>query len=462
MFADVKPGEFIVGNYGGKYGMFAVESLSSANARGSTFTQLQGEDGQDGQNGQDGDQGPRGYRGFGVYGGPSVTLSEEGGYVSTSDESAAGAGIDDFIYGMLGDVYGMFKVTALTTTKRSGETFVPLKGEDGAPGQDGQDGAQGPRGYRGYGIYGSAGIPLTYTSSGNCTIAPEYAGEAGIGDFVIGTISGGTHSGKLCLAKITSYQSSPEHLFLCSYKVIQGADGQDGQDGQDGAQGPSGYGVYGGAGITLTHTNSNYCSVLMADVPDAIKGDFVIGTISGGTHSGKLCIAKITGGSSTGLHYSCSYTPIQGSDGGGGSITVDSSLSDSSENPVQNKVIKTALDAKGTYSKPSGGIPDTDIASAATWNAKGTYSKPSGGIPASDLASAVQTSLGKADTALQSYTETDPTVPSRAKAQSKPSYTASEVGAIAAPSSPAVGAFLVWNGSAWTAQTLSAWNGGSY
>ena len=35
----------------------------------------------------------------------------------------------------------------------------------------------------------------------------------------------------------------------------------------------------------------------------------------------------------------------------------------------------------------------------------GTYSKPSEGIPKSDLASAVQTSLGKADTALQSYTE---------------------------------------------------------
>jgi hypothetical protein len=35
----------------------------------------------------------------------------------------------------------------------------------------------------------------------------------------------------------------------------------------------------------------------------------------------------------------------------------------------------------------------------------GTYSKPSGGIPKSDLASTVQTSLGKADTALQSYTE---------------------------------------------------------
>lgn len=60
----------------------------------------------------------------------------------------------------------------------------------------------------------------------------------------------------------------------------------------------------------------------------------------------------------------------------------------------------------------------------------GTYSKPTGGIPKTDLATAVQTSLGKADTALQSYTETDPTVPSWAKQSSKPTYTASEVGAL--------------------------------
>ena len=60
-------------------------------------------------------------------------------------------------------------------------------------------------------------------------------------------------------------------------------------------------------------------------------------------------------------------------------ITIDSELSDTSENPVQNKVINAALQSKGTYSKPSGGIP------------------------ASDLAQAVQTSLGKADTALQQH-----------------------------------------------------------
>ena len=33
---------------------------------------------------------------------------------------------------------------------------------------------------------------------------------------------------------------------------------------------------------------------------------------------------------------------------------------------------------------------------------------------------------------------------------------------IPAPSNPATGAFLVWNGSAWVAQTLATWQGGSY
>lgn len=90
----------------------------------------------------------------------------------------------------------------------------------------------------------------------------------------------------------------------------------------------------------------------------------------------------------------------------------------------------------------------------------GFYTKPSTGIPKADLTESVQQSLGKADTALQehqdisglqptiddiedirdgankgktalqSFTESDPTVPSWAKQQTKPSYTASEVGAL--------------------------------
>ena len=40
--------------------------------------------------------------------------------------------------------------------------------------------------------------------------------------------------------------------------------------------------------------------------------------------------------------------------------------------------------------------------------------------------------------------------------------TASDVGAIAAPSSASSGDFLIYNGSAWVAQSLSTWEGGNY
>lgn len=47
-----------------------------------------------------------------------------------------------------------------------------------------------------------------------------------------------------------------------------------------------------------------------------------------------------------------------------------------------------------------------------------------------DLAPSIKASLEKADTALQSYSETDPTVPAWAKTPTKPTYTAAEVGAL--------------------------------
>ena len=60
-----------------------------------------------------------------------------------------------------------------------------------------------------------------------------------------------------------------------------------------------------------------------------------------------------------------------------------------------------AFKDKVSDSDISGTISDSHVASASTWNGK--YTKPGTGIPKSDLASAVQTSLGKADTALQSH-----------------------------------------------------------
>lgn len=54
----------------------------------------------------------------------------------------------------------------------------------------------------------------------------------------------------------------------------------------------------------------------------------------------------------------------------------------------------------------AGKLNQINTATQTALDAKGTYSKPSTGIPATDLASAVQTSLGLADTALQSVPST--------------------------------------------------------
>lgn len=146
----------------------------------------------------------------------------------------------------------------------------------------------------------------------------------------------------------------------------------------------------------------------------------------------------------------------------------------------------------GTYSKPSDGIPATDLASAVQTSlgkADTAYQYPSGGIPKANLSSGVKVSLGKADTAIQyvkvngdvltpdasnavdvtvptdstvsgwgyikTFTETDPTVPSWAKASTKPTYTASEVGALPDTTViPAAPGTLKTNNT--TAQTASA------
>lgn len=138
-----------------------------------------------------------------------------------------------------------------------------------------------------------------------------------------------------------------------------------------------------------------------------------------------------------------------------------SELTDDATHRVVTDTEKASWNAKSEFSgsyndledKPS--IPSIEgLATEAQVNAK--YTKPSDGIPKTDLSSSVQTSLEKADSALQSFTETDPTVPAHVKAiteqnisnwnskaeagdipnvpawaleSEKPSYTATEVGA---------------------------------
>lgn len=91
---------------------------------------------------------------------------------------------------------------------------------------------------------------------------------------------------------------------------------------------------------------------------------------------------------------------------GGGSITVDDEISSTSENPVQNKVISAALDEKADTSA---------LGTAASKN-----------VASSGDASTSQVVMGN-DTRLSDARPASD-VSSWAKASTKPSYTASEVG----------------------------------
>lgn len=115
-----------------------------------------------------------------------------------------------------------------------------------------------------------------------------------------------------------------------------------------------------------------------------------------------------------------------------GAVEVDTELSETSTNPVENQAITKELAQKadksaiqtvgdgvlsvqrngksvGTFSanaaeNASINIPVPEKVSELENDAGyGTYTKPTTGIPKSDLASGVQTSLGKADTALQKH-----------------------------------------------------------
>lgn len=115
-----------------------------------------------------------------------------------------------------------------------------------------------------------------------------------------------------------------------------------------------------------------------------------------------------------------------------GAVEVDTELSETSTNPAENQVITKELAQKadksaiptvgdGVLSVQRNGKSVGTFSANAAENASinipvpekvselenddgyGTYTKPATGIPKSDLASSVQTSLGKADTALQKH-----------------------------------------------------------
>jgi hypothetical protein len=82
--------------------------------------------------------------------------------------------------------------------------------------------------------------------------------------------------------------------------------------------------------------------------------------------------------------------------------TFDQSSLQAAINEVDGHADTAQSTANGKYTKPGGGIPETDMEAAVSTSlglADTAYQKPGAGIPAGDLTAAVQTSLGKADAA---------------------------------------------------------------
>ena len=122
---------------------------------------------------------------------------------------------------------------------------------------------------------------------------------------------------------------------------------------------------------------------------DSQQGDqvfvYTLTNANGGTWSfaKKEAYTKIAAGTNMTSSYANGTLTLNATGGGGGTLDYDDLTDKPSINGTTLSGNKTAAEL---------GL--------------GTYSKPSGGISASDLASAVQTSLGKADTALQSVPAT--------------------------------------------------------
>ena len=113
-----------------------------------------------------------------------------------------------------------------------------------------------------------------------------------------------------------------------------------------------------------------------------------------------------------------------------------------SENDLTDE-LKDNYDSSYEHSQQAHAPSDAEMNVQANWTEEDSSSdsyiqnKPTLGTMAaksvvekSDLAEDVQASLELANTSLQSYEETDPTVPEWAKQAEKPIYTASEVGAL--------------------------------
>ena len=301
------------------------------------------------------------------------------------------------------------------------------KGETGATGATGATGPQGEQGVQGK------------TGATGATGPRGPAGPANT--LTIGTVT----SGKVASATITG-EAPNQVLNLVLEKGEQGetgkrgATGATGPQGEQGIQGPQGKPGTDAPTITgITIRQSDYHLIVTLSDGTSYDAGYCRGQAGAGT--GDMLASVYDPNNKHQDIFAYVDNAIKDV-----KVTTDATPTQGSANPVQSGGVYSALANKldktgdGSNVTAAFAVASTraNIATGeklsvlfgkiAKWFAdlgslafKSTVSK-------SDLAQDVQASLGKADSALQSYTETDPTVPAWAKAKTKPSYSKSEVG----------------------------------
>ena len=328
---------------------------------------VKGDKGDKGDKGAKGDTGPKGEQGPS---GVSPTISLE--------ETASGVMID---------------VTDATGTS----TAYVLHGDKGDKGDTGLQGPQGPKGDKGDpGPQGPKGDAFTYSDFTTEQLA-TLKGEKGD----TGAIGPQGPKGDTGPQGPQGEKGDTGPQGLQGIQGVQGVKGDKGDKGDTGPQGPQGP-----SGVSPTISLEETASGVMINIVDSDGS-----SSSGYVLHGQSAYEAARNGGYTGTQANF-YTDLAATQGFASALA-DKQDTISDLETIRSGAAKgaTALQAvPSTYRTAAAqDTIDNDLSNRvsaiegkeAGWNSK--YLKPTGGIPKSDLASAVQTSLGKADTALQQH-----------------------------------------------------------
>lgn len=301
------------------------------------------------------------------------------------------------------------------------------KGETGATGATGATGPQGEQGVQGK------------TGATGATGPQGAVGPANV--LTIGSVT----SGKVASATITG-EAPNQVLNLVLEKGDKGETGSQGEQGKQGPQGEQGQqgpqGTPGADAPTITGITirqSDYHLIVTLSDGTSYDAGYCRGQAGAGTgdmlasvydpNNKHQDIFAYVDDAIKDVKVTTDATPTQGSAKPVQSGGVYSALANKLDKSGDGSNVTAAFTAAGTRANIATGEKLSVLfGKIAKWFADLGSLAFKSKVAKSDLANDVQASLGKADSALQSYTETDPTVPEWAKAKTKPSYSKSEVG----------------------------------